>query len=430
MKKRIAVSEVRLGMHLEELEGAWIEHPFWKTRFVLRETADLEKLKSSKLTGVWIDTAKGLDVALAEPDEPLVRLNVEPVERVQPSQAVHTAPALQGPKLLQQAKGLRTPASTAKTPFGEELAKAAAVCKRGSAQVKSMFAEARMGKAVDAEACMPLVTDITDSVFRNPGALVSLARLKTQDDYTYMHSVAVCALMVALARELQMELEDCRIAGMAGLLHDMGKAVMPPELLNRPGKLSEEEFAIIRTHPQCGHDLLIDGKGVSVPVLQVALHHHEKVDGSGYPHGLTGATMSLLARMGAVCDVYDAITSNRSYKQAWDPGESIARMASWKGHFDPEVLQGFIRSLGIYPTGSLVRMKSDHLGVVVDQNTGNLTKPVVKIMYSLKSQLPLTPRKVDLTSSLDSIVARETPEKWGFGSLDHLWAGEAAMQRR
>jgi HD-GYP domain-containing protein (c-di-GMP phosphodiesterase class II) len=416
MKKLIPLSEVRLGMHLEELEGEWIDHPFWKSRFVLKEPADLVKLRESKLRGVWIDTAKGLDVAEPAAATPVPRARAAAVRMPAQGPAPARAPA--------------PPPVSARTHLDEELAKAAAVCNSGRAQVMSMFAEARLGKAVDAEACMPLVNDITDSVFRNPGALVSLARLKTQDDYTYMHSVAVCALMVALANELQMSPADCRIAGMAGLLHDMGKAMMPPELLTKPGKLSDDEFAVIRTHPQRGHDLLVEGNGVSAPVLDVVLHHHEKVDGSGYPHGLTGDTMSLLAKMGAVCDVYDAITSNRAYKQAWDPAESIARMASWKGHFDPDVFKAFIRSLGIYPNGSLVRMKSDNLAVVVDQNTGNLAKPVVKIMYSLKSQLPVTPRKVDLSASQDAIVGRESPEKWGFGSLDHLWAGDAAPQRR
>src|SRR5439155_18292257 len=141
-----------------------------------------------------------------------------------------------------------------------------------------------LGRAIDAEHCIPLVHDITESVFRNPGALVSLARLKTQDDYTYMHSVAVCALMVALARQLGLDEARCRDAGLAGLLHDTGKALMPPEVLNKPGKLTDAEFAMMKLHPQRGHELLSEGRAVVGAALDVCLHHHEKFDGSGYPH--------------------------------------------------------------------------------------------------------------------------------------------------
>ena len=165
-----------------------------------------------------------------------------------------------------------------------------------------------------------------------------------------MHSVAVCALMVALARQLGHDDAACRDAGLAGLLHDLGKAAMPLDILNKPDKLSPAEFAIIRSHPVRGHEMLLESKGAPQAALDVCLHHHERVDGEGYPHRLSGERLSQLARMGAVCDVYDAITSNRPYKAGWDPSVSIARMASWKGQFDEAVFGAFVRSLGIYPT--------------------------------------------------------------------------------
>jgi putative nucleotidyltransferase with HDIG domain len=255
--------------------------------------------------------------------------------------------------------------------------------------------------------------------------LISLARLKTADDYTYMHSVAVCALMVALARQLGLDEKETREAGMAGLLHDLGKALMPMEVLNKPGKLTDEEFAIIKTHPVEGHRLLVEGKTASATVLDVCLHHHEKVDGSGYPDRLPADRISLHAKMGAVCDVYDAITSNRPYKAGWDPAESIRKMTEWsKGHFDERVFQAFVKSIGIYPTGSLVKLTSGRLAVVVEQSEKSLLAPRVKAFFSTKSQVYIPPELIDLSrpGTTEKIVGREDAAKWGIKNLDELWA--------
>jgi len=421
--KRINVDQVRVGMFLHSLDGAWMDHPFWRSRFVISSDGDLRKLQTSRLDGVWIDTAKGLDVATRVEECPEVmsqRVALgSPMIR---AEAFTTASSVASPPAPM-------PVPAPSTDFQQELAAAQAIYRKGREQLQSMFGQARLGKAVDAEACMPLVNDITESVFRNPGALVSLARLKTQDDYTYMHSVAVCALMVALGREVGLDADACRAAGFAGLLHDMGKAAMPLDVLNKPGKLTDEEFAVMKSHPERGHEMLLESGQVTEDALDVCLHHHEKVDGSGYPQRLQGDQISLLARMGAVCDVYDAITSDRPYKAGWDPAESIAKMASWKGHFDPAIFKSFVKSLGIYPTGSLVRLKSNKLAVVVEQNPTNLISPVVKVFFSIASQMPLVPQRVDLSRSQDAIIGRESPEQWGFKQLDELWAGDAAPRR-
>lgn len=439
MLKKIPVSQVRLGMHLHALEGSWLDHPFWKTKFVINEPQMLADLKASKVTAVWIDVSKGLDVdpsqvaaapPRAAPAKPAAPAAASPAPAAA-AVAVATRPAPTAPAPAPAAARPAAPRpASGPRDFQAELHEAAAVCQKGRAKVVSMFAEARMGKAVDAEQCLPLVEEISDSVFRNPGALVSLARLKTADDYTYMHSVAVCALMVALGKELGMDNAQCRIAGMSGLLHDLGKAAMPLEVLNKPGKLTDEEFRIMRLHPEKGHRMLLEGNGVTEPVLDVVLHHHEKMDGSGYPHQLQGDQISHLARMGAICDVYDAITSNRPYKAGWDPAESIARMASWQGHFDMGMFKAFVKSLGIYPTGSLVRLHSGKLAVVAEQNAQQLTAPMVKVFYSTKSNMPIPVQMLDLTKSNDKIVGRENPKTWGFKHIDELWAGEALAGKR
>lgn len=271
-----------------------------------------------------------------------------------------------------------------------------------------------------------MVEEITESIARNPGALISLARLKTADDYTYMHSVAVCAMMVALARQMGLDEAQTRSLGLAGLMHDLGKAVMPMDVLNKPGKLSQAEFDIIKSHPVEGHKMLLTGRSPDPIVLDVCLHHHEKTDGSGYPNGLKNDEISLFAKMGAVCDVYDAITSNRPYKSGWDPAESLRKMAEWaNGHFDPKVFQAFVKSMGIYPVGSLVRLTSGRIGVVIEQTGKSLTTPSVKVFFSTKSNMRILPQVIDLSRSdiSEKIVSRENPAQWNFPDLNELWSG-------
>ena len=394
MLKKIAISLVRTGMFVDSVEGPWLEHSLWRTGFSIKDEETLARVRQCGAAECWIDISKGSDVALATP-------------------VVHAAPSL-------------APAAKAivRKSMADELQNASNVLKRAKEVVNSLFAEARMGNALDTSECRPLVNDIVDSVDRNADALISLCRLKIADEYTYMHSVSVCALMVSLGRQLGLDDASCREAGMAGLLHDLGKAAMPQDILNKPGKLTDEEFTIIKSHPVKGHELLIANGVDSERVLDVCRHHHERMDGKGYPDALAPENISLIARMSAVCDVYDAITSNRPYKAGWDPAESVARMASWQGHFDPRVLQTFVKTIGIYPVGSLVRMASGKLGVVVEQNPAKLTAPKLKLFFSTKSGMPLQPKLIDLmdTHVTDRIVGREPPEKWNFGYLNDLWA--------
>ena len=434
MLKKIRVDQVRLGMHLHALEGAWMDHPFWKTRFVIREAEQLKKLQDSVIAEVWIDPEKGLDVADEAPaalPTPMRAPAPAPAAAARPMPAMATATATA--TLLAQPSSRPVPSSTPipapSKSFAEEMRTATAVCEKGKAQVKKMFNEARLGRAIDADSFLPLVQEISDSVIRNPGAIVSLARLKTQDDYSYMHSVAVCALMVALGRELGYDEEQCRTAGTAGLLHDVGKALMPLDILNKPGALTDAEFDVMRSHPVRGFELLQEARGAEQTTMDVCLHHHERFDGGGYPHKLPNDKLNQLVRMGSICDVYDAITSNRPYKMGWDPADSIGKMASWKGQFDPIVFATFVKSVGIYPTGSLVRLHSDRLAVVIEQNAAALTAPVVRVFYSLKSQMPVSLQRLDLSGGTsDRIVGRESPEKWKFTFLDELWAGDAAKR--
>jgi len=411
MIKRITVEQLRLGMYLHELGCAWMDHPFWRKTFLLDDPKDLQIILSARIKWVKIDTAQGLDVANASDAG-----SVDDGDQQAVAETIAVTPAQDAPITAQRRS------------VSQEAAQAVKICAKSKQAVASMFGEARMGKALNCDDALPLVEEISNSVLRNPDALISLARLKNKDDYTYMHSVAVCALMVALARRLGLNEAEVREAGLAGLLHDIGKMMIPMGILDKPGKLTDAEFAIVKNHPSEGHKMLLQGSGVSEVALDVCLHHHEKVDGSGYPEHLSEQQISLYAKMGAVCDVYDAITSNRPYKSGWEPAESLRRMAEWrKGHFDQRIFEAFVRSVGIYPIGSLVQLKSGRLGVVIAQTANSLLTPTVKIFFSTRSNGRIQHEIVDLSlpGCQDKIVSYEDPAKWNITDIHELWSGAA-----
>ena len=438
MIKTIPVQRLRPGMFLFRFGGTGLHHAFVRHSFVL-EPADIRAIIDGGVTEVMIDTDKGLDELPMTAEEAAATAAGAGADAGDAS----AAPAADGGEDEDEdgdavREAAERPLSAVPPPpeapavvsgrssMDQELAKAKRLCNEAKEAVTAMFSEARMGKAVDPERAGPLVEEISSSLMRHPDALISVARLKRHDDYTYLHSVAVCALMVTLARRVGMSEDDVYQAGVAGMMHDLGKAMMPLEVLNKPGKLTDDEFEIMRGHPGEGWKLLREGGKASEHVLDVALHHHEKVDGSGYPHRLAGDAISQMARMGAVCDVYDAISSNRPYKVAWGPAESIQRMGSWKGHFDDYIFKAFVRSLGIYPVGALVRLQSDRLAVVLEQGEASLLKPKVRVFFSVKRNEPIFVQVVDLAAPdcADRIVGIESPSKWNFRHLDQLWLSQ------
>lgn len=406
MLKTIPTHQVTLGMHIHALNGAWIDHPFWKSKFVLNDPEDLKKLRASSIKEVVIDIAKGVDVKTSE--------------------TATTAPAATQPaeSVAEQPKTPEEKKAVARVSAAEEQVRAKKILQESKKAVTTMLNDVRMGKAVNPGTATALVEEIASSVSRNESALISLVRLKTKDDYTYMHSVAVCALMIALAKELNLNDTETKQAGMAGLLHDVGKAGIPLEVLNKPGALTDDEFTLVKLHPERGHAMLMQANILDEVVLDVCLHHHEKVNGSGYPHKLKADNISLFAQMGAVCDVYDAVTSNRPYKAGWEPGVSLHRMAQWEGHFDDVVFKAFVRSIGIYPIGSMVKLKSGRLAVVVDQNEKSLLTPLVKVFFSTKSKTRIPVETLDLSkpSANDSIASHEDPATWGIHNMQEIWA--------
>lgn len=401
MNKIVKVADLQPGMHLLKICGPWLEHPFWKTEFILK-AEHIARLKESQATEVWIDFEKS---TVSVPTKQLPGINHS-------SQTIQQNPSSSKPVAK----------TIAKTSLSLEIKKAKTIVKNSSSKVQQLFHDARMGKAFDANEVDNLVDEINDSISRNSDALISIVRLKNKDNYTYMHSVAVCALMISLSKTLGFDDEFRKKAGMAGLLHDVGKMFIPTEVLNKPGKLTDEEFEIVKNHPMQGWELLNTCSNISSETLDVCLHHHEKYDGSGYPSHLKEDDISIIVKMATVCDIYDAITSDRPYKKGWEPTVSIKNMSQWTGHFDPRIFRAFVSSIGIYPVGSIVKLSNGKVGVVIEKCETNLLTPKVKVFFSLKSNMRITPEIIDLSKPhvKEKIESHETTLNFNLQDISEL----------
>ncbi|MCZ4059881.1 HD-GYP domain-containing protein [Pantoea sp. LMR881] len=387
MLKLMTVDELRPGMFIHKLDVWWIKDTRIRNQMLITDPQQIALLRNEGIHQLWVDINK----------------------------------SVQAPLKPQEKKAI------AKTPFFQELDQAQQIFQQGKPQVLAMFNEARLGNSIDLSYMIDLVDEISGSIEREPSALLSVARLKNHDDYTYLHSMAVCGLMISLGRKVGLNAQQLRRVGMGGLLHDVGKAAVPLDILNKPGKLTEEELTVMRQHPIVGAQILMEA-GAGHDLLDIALHHHEKFDGSGYPHGLKGEEITLFSRMAAVCDVYDALTSTRPYRKGWTPAEAMHNMLGWRGHFDSQLLHSFVRTIGIYPVGSLVRLASGRVALVVKAGETSLLRPQVHVFWSLHAQREIKPEIVNLGDSFctDSIVGAEDSNLWVNVDLNRIWALEVA----
>ncbi len=393
MLKKIPVERLRPGMYVHELCGDWMSHPFWRSSFALRRDSDVQRILDAGIREVYIDTGRGLDDAQGRRADEVREAVQHEIEKV--------VGAADEPQV--------------RVSVGEEMRRARQVHAQANQVVRDMMHDVRLGKAVSLDNVEPVVEAVTDSILRNSNALLGLIGIKNKDDYTFQHSVSVCTLMITFGRAVGLDGEVLRQAGIGGLLHDIGKMKVPDAVLNKPGRLTDEEFALIKQHPGDGHEILLGTGGVDDIPLDITRHHHERLDGAGYPDRLKGDQISAMARMAAIVDVYDAITAERCYHKGMPATEALRKMWEWsKDHFDQKLLSAFMRCVGIYPVGSLVRLESDRLGVVIAQSPTESMKPTVRVFFNSRSNAYVKPEVIDMASPRcgDRIVSDESPTRW------------------
>ncbi|MEE9542374.1 MAG: HD-GYP domain-containing protein [Thermodesulfobacteriota bacterium] len=286
--------------------------------------------------------------------------------------------------------------------FDEEIEKAQSLKRDAQTVAGDLLSEVRAGKGIEPGKAKDVVDSMVDSVFNNQDALLSLSRLKDYDNYTFTHSVNVSILALALGRRLNFSRDDLGMLGMGGILHDVGKMLVPDNILNKPGVLTEKEFKEMKNHVTYGVDLLGKSRDIDDKSIYLASQHHERVDGSGYPTGMPGADIHLFGRIGSICDVYDAMTTKRAYGDTPSPAVALKRIYGWKGqNFDPDLVDRFIMCLGIYPIGGLVKLDSGEIGVVRSANRNNLLKPKVLVFQDDEGKRYTKPFEVDFAGTTE-----------------------------
>lgn len=378
-------------MYIHDLDCSWLKHPFAASRFLIKDSQTIQKIASAGIRTVSIDTDRGRDVeAVAAPEE-----------------MVREAPS--------------APSQPQRVAAREEGPRAAVLFREATSVIKNMMEDARVGRQVEMQMLDPLAERMVQSTFRSPHALSGITRIKTKDEYTFMHCVSVAGLMTTFAMEMGLDEETIHQVAIGGMVHDIGKTLVPDAVLNKPGKLDDDEFVVMKRHVDFSGELLREHLGLSQVAIDVAMMHHERMDGSGYPLGLKDDGISLIGQMSAIVDVYDALTSVRVYKEAWQPSVALKKLLEWSPHhYNRELVQRFIKCLGIYPVGSLVELASGRVGVVTEQGA-DMLRPQLRIIYNARRNAYERVVDVDLAkNTADKIVATRSPQEFGIRLSDFL----------
>ena len=361
-KKKIEVRDLRPGMFVEALDRPWLETPYLLEGVAIENQADIDKLQSL-CAFVYISSE---EPPADTPEEAAAKANELP------------------------ALGDQTPRS-----FREELPAARAIHSNAKGLVKALHGDVLEGEKLDTEAVAEVVERMMDSVSRHPDALVWFSNLKDRDEYTAIHSLNVCMLAVTLATWVGNDARAIKEMGIGALLHDVGKLKVPLEVLNKPGKLTDEEYAIMKKHPEYGVEILKNSPDLTHASLEIVRDHHERLNGKGYPAGRKGSEISYYSQIAAIADVYDAMTSDRVYQKGRAPAQALKLMMSFEGDFNDELLRQFADYLGDYPIGSMVELNTGEVGFVIP-SPERQEKPTVLLVLDFKKRRYFPQRVRDL----------------------------------
>ena len=338
---RINTSHLQVGMSVIELDRPWIETPFLLHGFTISSRVDINTIQEY-CEYVYVD-ANSMPVLLKK-------------NNIEHSPIVSTS--------------IEKEISTAKT-----------IHSKASALVKSSMDEILLGNAVNEEAIKKNVTNTVESIVRNPDAMMWLTRLASKDSYLAQHSVNCCILAVTFGRAIGMPREELIKLATSALMHDIGMLQIPIEIINKPSPLTTEEMNIVRKHPIYSRNLLMSAGKYFLPAVDVAYTHHERIDGSGYPRGLNGTQISPFAKMLAILDTYEAMTSELVYREELSPFEALKFINANKDtKFDAQLVKRFIWLIGVFPVGSIIELTSGQIGIVITTNREDNLRPKILIM--------------------------------------------------
>lgn len=393
MIKKVKVEQIIPGVFIHDFDASWIKHPFLFSRKKVRDWQTIHRIKESGIHHVFIDTTKGLDI----------------VERpsIKDLQAAFQTQLKIIPEL---------PAKPEKVSLREELKRAGKIKEDARNIISKVMQDIQKGKSVEISQVSNIVEQMIDSVFRNQDALINMLRIRNKDEYTFMHSVNVSVIMINFCKALDMPKDVIREFGIGAMLHDVGKARIPTRIIAKQGKLDEKEYRLIKKHVQYSKIILENTSNIPASALEIAEQHHERMDGSGYPKGISGDQISKAGRMAAIVDVYDAMTAQRSYSKGIEPHFAIKTLFELsKSKFDEELAHQFIRTMGIFPVGSIVFLYSGLVGMVVESGRENALQPVVRVFYDSRKKVSLSPRDLDISQGIGnahSIKYSLTASEW------------------
>ena len=389
MKKKISVRDLQLGMYVSELDRHWLETPFLFQGFEIRTDEQIQELRRY-CEHVYIDTEEGYDVS------PKYRpASNAPLETQAPRESAREEVVKLEKVVDNFAPWHRhAPRYHDVTVLEEEIGHAKIAVTKTRETVYDIMGDVRLGRSVNSAAAKKVVADMVDSVIRNPDAMMCLNQLKDKDEYTALHSLRVCVLALAFGRHLDLSNEELNLLGVGALLHDVGKMKVPNDILNKPGKLTDQEFDLMKSHVPHGVSILEATHGIAPISVDVARYHHERYAGGGYALGAKGEKIGLFGTIGAIVDCYDAITSDRSYHTGMSAHDALKKMYAWRGKdFQPVLVEQFIQCMGIYPIGSVVELNNGSVGVVISVNRVRRLKPRVALVLN-SDKTPFTPVKV------------------------------------